>query len=503
MSSALKHAVIHRVGEVYLKKVYRNQVAALRNARVVQERLFVTFQKQLAGTALGRDINLDRYASFSDFIKRFRPQPYAFYDPYVQRILNGENGVMYRDDTEYYFMTSGTSGFNSKVIPCNTGLKNVIFRFQQKVMSVVFPECHGVKLTSDRFAYGSRSRAEFVRGIPKDYISGVLPSLIPNVLKEYVVPSQDVLAEPCWETKIQRIVEQTRHRDVRLVSGLPAYLLQILKDIVEHLKIENLREIWPRLEACVYSGTSVRQYEKSLNQWAGTELKYFGAYVSTECPVGFEMPALSTGKRPMFFAPDLVLYSFCDLNGRESVPLTMDELKVGGEYSVNVGTPNGLLHYGMNDYIKITEVNPFVQFEFQGRLGAAMNVAAEKVSEVETAKAIQLLQQRLPLTIEHYFVYPSEVSSGQPAYEWIFATDTRISRDDLAEHIDQALMSVSADYQEARLHTRVLALPRVELFSSQLVKQYIENRQRTGPFKMKTAFRDKKEFMKFKERVWD
>ncbi|HBA84790.1 MAG TPA: hypothetical protein DCZ95_11910 [Verrucomicrobia bacterium] len=496
MHSTFKRAFLNRVGSLYLRKVYQDHIGFLRNARVTQERLFKQVQRQLAGTALGTDIQVERHASFKEFVKSFGPQPYEFYEPYVKRVLQGEPRVLYKDDTEYFLVTSGNSGFNSKVIPCNTGLKQIIGKFQQKVLSAIIPECESFKLTSDRFAYGSRTQGEYMNGIPKDYISGVLTSLIPGAFKEYVVPFMDTLGETCWETKLSNIIAQSRHRDIRLISGLPAYLLHVLKAMMDKMNISNLREIWPHLEVCVYSGTTVHPYETTLNQLAGVELKYFGAYVSTESPLGFEMPALSTQKRHMFFVPDMVLYTFHDLNGPDAAPLTLDELRAGGEYLVNLGTPNGLIHYAIKDYIKVSDVQPFVQFELQGRYGSAINIAAEKVSETEIGKTVHLLQERVPLKVEHVFVYPSD-DTDAPRYEWVIAADTTFTADELSEHIDQALMNISADYKEARLDTKVLAGPQVQVISPQLIKRYFQSRQGAGQFKMKSAFSDKRAFLSY------
>jgi hypothetical protein len=493
MHSKFKRALLNRIGTLYLRKVYRDHVHFLSQARATQEKLFKQVQRQWAGTVLGNDLQLGRYASFKDFVTNFPPQPYEFYEPYVKRVLQGEPNVLYKDNTEWFLVTSGTSGFNSKIVPCNTKMRQIIGKYQQKVLSAAIPECKRFELTSDRLAYGSRIPGEYVRGIRKDYISGVLTSMIPQAFKEFVVPAVDVLAEPCWETKLSKIVQESRHRDIRLISGVPAYLLHVLREMVARMNISSLREIWPNLEMCIYSGTAVNPYKKSLNQVAGVELKYYGGYVSTESPLGLEMPALAAQPGHLFFLPDLVLYSFQDLNGGDAL-LTLDELKAGGEYLINLGAANGLIHYALNDYIKVFSTQPFVQFELQGRYGSAINIAAEKVSEMEIGKAVRLLQEFVSIEIEHVFVYPSE-DVDQPCYEWVFAAETPLAAETLSEKVDQALMNISIDYKEARLETKVLAAPKVRVISPLLIQQHFQSRQSSGQYKMKTAFQDKAAFL--------
>ncbi len=503
MSNRFKEFALNHLGDFILPRIYRHHVETLRNSQLRQEQVFQQLKQRLAGTLLAQEIQINRYSTFKEFIRHFPAQPYAFYEPYVKRVMEGEPNVMYRDATEYFLVTSGTSGFNNKIIPCNSSLRKVIAKTQQKALATIFPECRGLVLTSDRFAYGSRSNAETIRGIPKDYISGIVPFLIPKMLREYVVPSSETQKEPDWTSKVRRMAQETRHRDIRGIFGLPAYLLHVLSDLVKEWRISSLREIWPNLELCAYSGTSVHPYRHSLNQLAGVNLKFFGAYVSTESPLGFEMPALTDQPEHMCFLPDLVLYSFQDLNGKNSTPLTLDELKIGGTYLVNLGTPNGIVHYSIRDYIRVSQTTPFVQFELMGRYGAAMNVAAEKVSEIEIEKAVNVLQKILSIQIQHYFVFPSEEASDRPAYEWIFATDTSLPSESLSEQIDKALMCISADYKEARQQTNVLAPPIVRTIPSHCTQNLADRLQGSGQFKLPHAFLDKQAFLTFSKTYLD
>jgi len=111
----------------------------------------------------------------------------------------------------------------------------------------------------------------------------------------------------------------------------------------------------------------VQSFRHSLDRLAGRPLQYFGTYVSTESPLGFEIPGHASDPARMAFLPDHVLYSFTELNGTGAPPLALDELKEGGEYLLNLGTPNGILHYAIHDWIKVARTKPFVQFELPRR----------------------------------------------------------------------------------------------------------------------------------------
>ncbi len=494
----LKKTALNWAASMALPPLQRRHLAALAHPRAEQERLFRALQRQLAGTALAKDVRLDRYGSFGEFLRNFPAMPYDFYAPYVQRVMGGDRHAMYRDATDCFLVTSGTSGYNNKFIPCNAGLLRVFVQTQRKAFSFILPGCRDMALTSDRFAYGARSGASDAAGVPVDYVSGRVPFMIPRPLREYVFPNAQTLAEPDWENKLRLMAQEASRRDVRGIFGLPAYLLHVLREIAAVLGISTLKEIWPNLELCVYSGTPVNSYRQSLNHLAGTELNFFGVYVSTETPLGFEVPAFSPGPSLMAFLPDLVLYSFHDLNGADSVALALDELQVGGEYLVNLGTPNGIVHYAIRDWIKIVQTHPFVQFELMGRYDSVLNAAAEKVSETQIEQAVQRLQERLPLSLADYFVFPSEDADGTPRYDWTFAAETPHSAAELAAAIDLALMDTSADYKETRLAAKVLAPPAAQIVAPDRHRQrHAQRLQSTGQFKPRHAFRNRAEFLAF------
>lgn len=489
MRSQLKRTALHGAGLIALGVIARAHRRSLVDASVAQERLFRQWRDRLAGTALGRDIRLDRYATHKEFIRRFPPRDYTFYESYVQRIMAGESNVLYGDATEFLLMTSGTSGFNHKIIPCNTAHRILIEQCQRLGLATLIGQSRGLSLSSDRFAYGTRSGGERVNGVRKDYISGLFPHLLPRILRDYVLPTEAALSIRDWGAKVKRIAAETRGRDVRGIFGVPAHLLHVLRDVLHEWGAGCLRDVWPHLEMCVYSGTSVQSFRHSLNRLAGGELNYFGAYVSTESPLGFEMPGPAHDPARMAFIPELVLYSFTDLNDARGMALGLNELQDGGEYRVNFGTPNGILHCAIHDWIKVAKTKPFVQCELMGRIDAVLNAATEKTSESHLAHAVHSLQERFDVHVAHYFVHLSENRDGSPCYAWTFFAETALDATALARGIDEAIMEVAADYREARLDARTLAAPMVRVVPVEAMLAVMGARLNDpGQFKMRHAF---------------
>jgi len=151
----------------------------------------------------------------------------------------------------------------------------------------------------------------------------------------------------------------------------------------------------------------------------------------------------------------------------------------------------------MKDIVKIHRDETNISFEVVGRIGSGMNLAAEKVSEIDLSKTISQLRERKIMNISHYFVAPSE-RNGRPCYEWtLFTNDNTVSAvEKTANTIDQTLMQISGDYEDCRVEG-VLALPKVRIAPAHNLESYFNKYKDKGQFKMKTTFARSDDFIKF------
>ncbi|HYE74900.1 MAG TPA: GH3 auxin-responsive promoter family protein, partial [Blastocatellia bacterium] len=237
----------------------------------------------------------------------------------------------------------------------------------------------------------------------------------------------------------------------------------------------------------------------------GKKLNFIGAYISTEGPIGYEVPSL-TGKQHgvyMFHFGDMV-YTFRRLqNGNQHVSnplLGVADLRAGDEVEVFISSPSGLLNYAMGDCLRIKSVSPVISFEILGRLGQGLNIAAEKVPMSQLQEAVALTAQVTGTPIRHFFVYPGKgEDSERPCYEWNLVVDNPNSASEEAfiEALDSTLQKLNFDYQEARVDTGFLSRPKVRLLPSSVTKAYFDRFSHRGQLKMKSAFESKQLFEEF------
>lgn len=462
-----------------------------------QEKLWIKRKCQLKGTSIYNDFGLKKVNSYQDYVKMVPVGDYDDYSEYIERVYNGEKSVLFNGKLDYFGLTSGTSGKDSKKIPYNREMIKLFKRSQIDVASVVNKLNRDIDISSaERFGYGSAPVCYEKNGFLFGYISGILMSKTSRFLSEKSYPTKDILRIDDWDEKVARIAEQTKDKDIKVISGIPTYIISILEEILKITGKKTIKEIWPNISIFIYGATGIDQYQSRIDQLVGRSLEYFGLYASTEAPLGAPFRSSTDGQRYVFNT-DLLL-SFTSVENPNEI-IGIGEVESGHEYLLNIGTPNGLIHYAMKDIIRIFEDdNGVLTFQVVGRKDSKMNLAAEKVSERHILNTVSKVNQTIPSSIDHYFVSPSQLD-GKPCYNWTLFVNKPQSVDSelLAEKLDAILMKECGDYEDCRLEGPVINPPKVNIVDSDLLVSYFEKHRNKGQFKMKTTFSVESEFKNF------
>lgn len=473
------------------KKVLRskfNSVALSQEELTKKQRAqFEKLKANLNGTTLSNHFQLEECENYDVFAKRFPVRDYSSFKPYVDSLIDDHKKVMFHSRPLYFGLTSGTSGKDSKKIPYNKEMIDLFLSAQQLLAGVVqqhLPESDLVN--SDRLTYGSNPSTYEEKGIKYGYISGILSSKTPWALKKTTFPSNEVLAIENWDQKMEALALEVLARDIRIISGIPSYLITIFEYILKREGKSHLIDIWPNLETVIYGATPIDQYKEKINALAGKKLNYFGIYASTETPIGIAINNAKDEKQVYAFHPE-VLYTFTDVTRRDRT-YGIDEVEVGKEYFVNTSTPNGFVNYTMKDIVRIKEVSPVMTFEIIGREGSGINLAAEKTSDEQVLDTIIALNDELTINLDHYFLCPG-TRNERPCYQWTIFSDSlnQDHTEKLEELVDRILCEKNLDYGDCR-EDDILERPVVKIISSHYLKEYFNANKERGQFKMKTVF---------------
>lgn len=485
---------------LYFNRKWKEIRRAQFHPKMAQERAFRRLQASLSQTAYGVERSLSKIKTQKEWAKSLAPQKYVDFKGMVTRSLEGEKNVFFRGQPVYIGLSSGTTGQNSKKIPYNASMVN-LFKEGQVSFGAILNHHTPLDLLSDsRLIWGSTYEVQKShRGVPEGYVSGFIATQTPRSMAKKSFPSADVHQITDMEAKLDLAAAQLRGESIRLMSGVPTYLIKVLEGLKERYGVSKINKIWPKLTTCAYSATAIRTYKETIDQLVGRPLEYFGAYAATEGFFGYEIPSLNGRANGLysFHLGQEIFYSFRRLYDDQL--LSIEELKEGEEVELLITTPNGFINYRTGDCLRMVQTSPTILFEIMGRVGQGINVATEKSSLSHLDKAIHDVAEKLGERIQHYFVRPGKGKKGLPCYSWSLFVENpeRFNAPHLARALDNAMKRQNGDYTEARDDLLFMAAPKVEFLPMALLKNYFLTRSHQGQLKMKTAFESESDLQEF------
>ncbi len=303
---------------------------------------------------------------------------YDDYAPYIDMIAAGNKNILFKDRIEYFGLSSGTSGKDSKRVPYNEKMIQMFLKSQKRVASrltALEPEINFLQVS--RLTFGSDPYLYSQNGFKFGYISGILSTRVPKALVKNTFPSSEVLTISNWDRKIDMLIQEALEQDIQVVSGIPTYIISILEAVLQKTGKTCINEIWPNLKVFIYAATPIKQYKERIDRLVGHDLNYYGVYAATEAAIGLPYQKFQRGRQRYILNADLI-YSFTPVEG-EKKNLGLQEIETRVPYYINVGCPNGLIHYAMKDVVTFEEINGDLVFEFVGRKSTGMNLASEKI----------------------------------------------------------------------------------------------------------------------------
>ena len=401
-----------------------------------------------------------------------------------------EDRVLFHGRPEFIGLSSGTTGSNNKRILHNRATLAAFQSWEFSLGAVIFHA--GVNpLVSDRLVWGSMPLAmtRAACGAEQGYLSGFLATRSRALLRARTVPSPAVGRIADMQQKIRAAALEVRGREVRIASAVPSYLIHLLEGLRAEWGVADLGGVWPKLDIVLYSGTAIDCYRAPLRALLGRAPRFLGMYLATEAPIGYEIPGLNGDRNGLYsFHLGEVVFTFRRLGGDERV-LTVGDLQPDDEVELLLTADNGLVNYRVGDCLKIHSVRPLL-FEILGRVGHGLNIATEKVSLSQLARAVARAAATTAAPIRHYFVCPGTGTPGPPTYDFTLLCDKPAAQDAaaLSRALDAALKDENGDYRENREDLGFLGPPRVRVLDAALARRYFERDAHRGQLKMKTAF---------------
>ena len=391
------------------------------HAQELQQSVLKKLLHEASNTAFGNDHHFKNISSHSEWTHTVPVRDYEELVPYMERAKAGELSVLWPGMPKYFCKTSGTTS-GTKFIPLTqASLPNHIGSARNALLNYI-GETGQSKFVDGKmiFLQGSPELDRLDSGIPYGRLSGIVANHVPAYLQKNRMPSYATNCIEDWETKINRIVEETCKQDMRLISGIPSWVQMYFEMLLEKTGKQTIKEIFPNFELFVFGGVNFAPYKSRFAELIGEEIPTIELYPASEGFLAYQDSQTEEGLR--LNVNSGIYFEFIkadDYFSENPKRCALHEVELGVNYALILSNNAGLWGYSIGDTVKFVSLNPY-RILVTGRIKHFTSAFGEHVigEEVDRAMAQALVQ--LKFSVNEFHVAPQvQPSEGLPYHEWI------------------------------------------------------------------------------------
>ena len=447
---------------------------ASRQAGAVQEATLLSLVRRGRGTEFGLAHGFDGIRSVADYQARVPVSDYLTFRAWWSRALLGERSLTWPGRPRYWVKTSGTTA-GDKVLPITREALASHRRGGWDALVMAVEQVGAAELLGGAMLFpgGSSALQPIGEGCLVGDLSGLVVRRLPPIVRRLYSPGPTVSAIADWETRIEAVATLAGRQDVRLLCGMPSWVLILFDRIarihaLEGRPIANLGECWPHLEIFVHGGVAFEPYRGLFEHWVGRPVRRVEVYPASEAFVALQTER--TGGLTLMLDYG-VFYEFIpveDLGAPAPRRHTVADLEMGRAYAVALTTPAGLWSFLLGDTVRFAARDP-LRLEITGRTRHFVNAFGENVIVEEVERALVAACQRAHAEVVEFTVAPRYPSIEDPrgGHDWLveFAAPPRCPLEVFTAAIDETLRGLNTDYRTKRtagigmLEPRLVELP--------------------------------------------
>ncbi len=453
---------------------------------MVQEEQLKGLIRKAKHTEVGRLYDFPSIRNYTDFSQRIPVQTYEDAKPFVERMMKGEEDVLWPGRIRWFAKSSGTTNDKSKFLP---------------VSSQALSECHyrgGMDTVATYLHNNPQSRFFSGKGLvlggsckPTDYnshikvgdLSAILIENINPLANLFRTPEKKIILMDEWVAKLEAISNRTINENITNLSGVPSWFLVLIKKVLEKTGKECLTKVWPNLEVFFHGGISFTPYREQYKALIPSKkMHYMETYNASE---GFFSIQNDWNDPSMLLLLDYgIFYEFIPFEELESehpkvYPLT--EVELNRNYAMLITTSSGLWRYMIGDTVKFTSKSPY-KILITGRTKHFINAFGEEVIVDNAEKALAAACQVSDAEIREYTAAPVYMSSHtKGCHQWLIEFEQQPSDMKLfIQTLDDTLKKHNSDYEAKRYKDMTLDRPEVIVARSGLFYDWLEEIGKLG-----------------------
>ncbi|MDA0890487.1 MAG: GH3 auxin-responsive promoter family protein, partial [Bacteroidetes bacterium] len=421
---------------------------------------------------------------YTSFKNQIPVRTYEELEPYIAKARKGEKDVLWPGEVKWFAKSSGTTNSKSKFIPITKeSLYDCHFKAGKDMLSLYennFPKTNiykgkGLMLGG---ALAKSEDGEFKDGD----LSAILLDEFPFWVNYHRVPDIETALIKEWDEKLDKIAKQAVNENITNLTGVPSWMLILLKRILQLSGKNNIAEVWPNLELYMHGGVNFEPYKKQFEELIPSKkMNYLEGYNASEGFIGIQDKSPSEGILLMLDYG--IFYEFISMDqyrkgGKDAIDLS--EVELNKSYALVITTNGGLWRYLIGDVIQFTSIFPF-RIKIVGRTKSCINTFGEELMVHNTDTAISKSCKKYNCSITDYSVAPIFIDDESGGHQWFVEFAKKpLELELFIKEIDYQLKQLNSDYEAKRSNDLILKFPELIVIENNEFYLWLKENERLG-----------------------
>lgn len=452
----------------------------------VQNELFKKLITTAQNTEWGKKYHYSSVSSPDEFRERVPLSQYEDIFPYIDRIMKGEENLLWPGKIKWFAKSSGTTNARSKFIPVSKeSLEDCHYKGGKDMLSLFINNRPDTKVfTGKGLSIGGSHQINPMN--PDTFygdVSAVIIQNLPFWAQIIRTPKLEIALMDDWEKKIEKMAAYTMEENVTSLLGVPTWTILLMQKILEKTGKSNISEVWPNLEVFLHGAVAFGPYKSLFEDLIpNPSMNYMEIYNASEGFFGIED---TIGRKDMLLMLDYgIFYEFIpleDIGKDQPKTLLLEEVELGKNYAIVISTNAGLWRYIIGDTVKFTSKFPF-RVKITGRTKHFINAFGEELiienAELALAKAIEVTGAE----ISNFTAAPIYLESNtKGGHEWLieFQKDPD-NLETFVNALDGTLREVNSDYDAKRAGDKAMVRPLVRVMPKGTFYNWLKSKGKLG-----------------------
>lgn len=453
------------------------------NAHSLQKKQLKKLLTTAKDTLFGKTFEFEKIHSYKEFSEKVPLQSYEQIQPWIGKMLRGEDNILWPGKIKYFAQSSGTSDAKSKYIP---------------ISEETFEHCHykgGLDAVALYLQMNPNSRFFSGKGLilgagAPEMMNKNKVGLLSGLLVEHANPLLNLIRTPSlkmamirdFSEKIEEILPVILRKNITNISGIPSWYQVLFQTIKDKTGEEDISNIWPNLEVFFHGGVSFEPYKDFFRSAITSKnMHYMEMYNASE---GFFAMQNDFADRGMLLMLDYgIFYEFIPFeeeNNKEKV-LTLEDVELGKPYEMIISNNSGLWRYRIGDVVEFTSLQPY-KIIISGRTKHYLNLCGEEVMVDNANRAIMKAAEETNAKISDYTATVCVANAKQKAHHQylieFLQPPTSIKL--FGKVLDETLCAINSDYESKRINNIALGKPEVIVAKKGLFIEWMKKNNKMG-----------------------